>query len=178
MSDFKLLMKTVINNSDSHDWHNAVYEWDIVSMEENEDADSICVCGNTGLRYLYEIENKCNGNILFPIGSTCIKQFERDDLNEELSNREMMFKLINSVKQRQMIHLKSDLFSRKFLSYLYEHNAFAETKYNNFDSYNDYKFMLDMFNKRELSTLQQRKTTAITMNSIIPYVRSQIRGGR
>lgn len=178
MSDFRHLMSTVIEKSNSSDWHSAVHEWDIIAMEEDEDADSICICGNTGLRYLYEIKNSRNDNTLFPIGSTCIKQFERDDLNQEIINREMMFKLVNAVKQRQMIYLKSELFSRKFLLYLYEHDAFEETKYNGFDGYNDYKFMLNMFNKRERTAAQEKKATAIIMNSIIPYVRSQIRGER
>lgn len=50
------------------------------------------------------------------------------------------------------------------------------SSYNMNDPYNDYKFMLDMFNKRSEPTVHQRnKVTAIIMSSIIPYCRSKIK---
>ena len=178
MSDIKLLMRKVIENSVSDNWHSAVNEWDIVSMEEDEEANSECLCENTGLRYLYEIQNNENGNILFPIGSTCIKKFQRADLNEELKNREMMFKLVNAVKNHIRIELKSEYFSRKFLKYLYDNDVFQANEYNRNSSYNEYIFILNMFNEREITQRYAKRVIAIIMNSILPYARTQIRGER
>lgn len=175
MSDFRLLKKTVIESSFSEDWNNAVKEWDIVSMKENTDADSICICGNTGLRYLYEIHNNKNGNTLFPIGTTCIKQFEREDLNEEIKNYVMMFNMVSAVENNVRIELKSSFFSRRFLEYLYRKGAFIETKYNDFNSNKEYKFMLNMFNKRKVTEKQNKRITAIIINSIIPYIKNCIK---
>jgi len=48
------------------------------------------VCGHQQLRYLFTIENGRNGNVLFPIGSVCIKQFGRQDLDDEAAIREIV----------------------------------------------------------------------------------------
>ena len=50
------------------------------------------------------------------------------------------------------------------MKYLYDEGAFKATKYNNFNPYNDYKFMLDMFNKRKRTIKQNQKATAIILN--------------
>lgn len=175
MHDNIQLKDAILSKSVSKIWSYAVVEWEISSMEEDEDAGSICLCGNTGLRYLYEIRNRKNGNFLFPIGSTCIKKFERDDLDEEVENRDRMLKLMSAVKRRERIVLSSTYFSRKLLDHLRLNDVFNPTSYNNFNGYNDYLFMLDMFNKRTKTPNQERKATAIIMNSIMPYIRSLIR---
>lgn len=175
MHDHVQLRETIMSNSVSKIWSSAVEEWKITSMEEDEYADSICVCGNTGLRYLYEIRNDRNGNVLFPIGSTCIKKFERDDLDEEVENRDRMLKLMSAVKRREKITLSSTYFSRKLIEHLHLNKVFIATHYNHFDGNNDYQFMLDMFNKRKRTASQERKETAIIMNSILPYIRSLIK---
>ncbi len=175
MHDNIQLIDVILSNSVSKIWSSAVEEWEISSMEEDEDADGICLCGNTGLRYLYEIKNHKNGNFLFPIGSTCIKKFERDDLDEEVENRDRLLRLMSAVKRRERIVLSSTYFSRKLLEYLRLNHIFSPTSYNNFNGENDYLFMLDMFNRRTYTPNQERKATAIIMNSIIPYIRSLIR---
>ncbi len=176
MSDFNSLVQTVLNASQSKAWGSAVAEWDIVAMEEDESVSGICVCAQEGLRYLYEIRNRTNGNILFPIGSSCIKKFARADLNEEVKNRQRLFCLINAVKKGERIELSAQYFSRKFLEYLYHHGAFKGSQYNHYEGWRDYEFMRDMFNKRDYSTAQARKVTAIIMSSVIPYARGQMRG--
>lgn len=176
MSDFNGLIQKVLKASQSSAWDSAVTEWDIVAMEEDESVSGVCVCEQEGLRYLYEIRNHNNGNTLFPIGSSCIKKFARADLNEEIKNRQRLFHLINAVKHKEKIELSTQYFSRKFLAYLYQHGAFKGNQYNHYEGWRDYEFMLDMFNKRDPSTAQARKVTAIIMSSVIPYAKRQIRG--
>ncbi len=171
------LIRTVIESSEASDWASAVEEWDIVDCEEDRKLESACICGKERLRYLYTIQNRYNGNELYPIGSSCIRKFERDDLDEEISVREGMFKLLHAFDDREFITLDSRLFSRKLLMYLYEEGAFPGTSYNDFDGRNDYQFLLDMFNKRKesISSAQQRKINAIMVNSILPFLRRTLK---
>ena len=99
-------------------------------------------------------------------------------MDEELSIMEQMFKLLHAVEMRERIELTSKYFSRKLLEYLYEKNVFVANKYNGFDGYNDYEFLLKMFNKvnkADISDAQHRKTSSIIMNSILPYLRKRLK---
>ena len=49
-----------------------------------------------------------NGNILYPVGSSCITKFDRKDLREKTSLMESQFKLLHAVEEGK-------LFSRKLL---------------------------------------------------------------
>lgn len=76
------------------------------------------------------------------------------------------------------LQLSSDLFSRKLLKELYDQGAFKATSYNHYNPKNDYDFLLKMFNKRaknSISTLQQKKITAILLNSIKPFLEQKLR---
>ncbi len=130
------------------------------------------------VQHQYTIKNEENGNELYPIGSTCINKFERDDLNYEVSVYEDMFRLIRAVENNEYIELNSEYFSRKLLGYLLDNDVFEPNEYNNFDGENDYNFMLEMFNKRnkdEIYGSRKRKINAIIANSILPFVRSRIK---
>lgn len=67
----KLIM-TVINNSESDNWQEAVTEWKIYDCEEDDSCSEECICGKENIKYLYTIRNVCNGRVLFQIGSSCI----------------------------------------------------------------------------------------------------------
>lgn len=169
---FKKLMQEVINNSESDNWKDAVEEWVIDDCEEDEYCSEKCVCGKEDLRFLFTIKNKYNDNILFPIGSSCIKRFGRQDLKEETSIYEQMFKLLHMVRDHKFISFTSELFSRKLLNYLYKEGAF-DNYYNKYSGHDDYEFMLKMFNtkdKQSITVRQDKKIKAIIVNSIIPYL--------
>lgn len=172
------LIKTVIEASEANNWNAAVQEWEIIDCEEDESCSSECVCKHLGLRYLYTIRNVMNGNELAPIGSTCIKKFEREDLNEEISVMEQMFSLLHAVERHERIELNSKYFSKKLLYYFYENDVFEPNQYNHFDGYNDYEFLLEMFrktNKSDITEAQHRKIRAIIMNSILPYLNRKLK---
>ena len=174
------LLKIVIDASEANVWDEAVEEWTILDCEEDESCSSFCLCGKENLRYLFTIQNMYNGNILFPIGSSCINKFGRSDLNNETSVYEDMFKLLHAVKERRFISLSSDLFSRKLLKYLYDEGAF-DNEYNGFDGENDYEFLLKMFNKRDKDAItykQEAKIRAIIVSSIKPFLIRKLEGKR
>lgn len=67
------LIQKVLDKSEGNTWNEAVQEWMIDDCEEDDSLESSCICGKEELRYLFTIRNVRNGNTLFPIGSSCIK---------------------------------------------------------------------------------------------------------
>lgn len=172
---YKSLIEAVLRLSEANDWKSAAVEWSIYDLEEDEALTQSCVCGKENLRYLFTISNTVNGNTLYPIGSSCIMKFERTDLNEQVSAKKQLFKLLHAIESNSFLTLSSDLFSRKLLHYLYVNGAFKATKYNEFKPINDYQFMLDMFNKgQRRSEKQDQKAAAIILNSIRPFLRQEL----
>lgn len=170
------LIITVINNSEADCWEDAALEWDIDDYEEDLSCSSECVCGKENIKYLYTIRNRYNGKTLFPIGSSCINKFERNDLKEETSLIESQFKLFHAVESGKYLLFSSELFSRKLLRWLYEEGAF-DTEYNHYDGEQDYEFMLKMFNMRDkdsISVNRDKKIKAILLNSIKPFLQNRL----
>jgi len=170
---YRKLFQRVIESSNSDVWDTAVLEWEIDDCEEDESLASSCICGKESLRYLFTIKNKENGKILYPIGSSCIKKFDRDDLRDTANINVKMFELFHAVDKNEYIELSPELFSKKLLLDLYINGAFKPNKYNSFNGKVDYEFMLKMFNIRDksnISSLQRKKIKAIILNSIIPYI--------
>ena len=140
---YENLIKRVIDLSESNVWERAVQEWEIFDCEIDDAMTESCVCGKEHLRYLFTIRNTENGNELYPIGSTCINKFDRDDLDYEVSVYEDMFRLIRAVENNEYIELTSEYFSRKLLGYLLDNDAFEPNEYNDFDGENDYGWFHD-----------------------------------
>ncbi len=80
---------------------------------------------------------------------------------------------MNAVEDGEYITLDAKYFSRKLLKYFYDQGVFSDSQYNNYNGFNDYKFMLQMFNKKNkgsISPRQQTKINALIMNNIRPYL--------
>ena len=153
---YENLISAVLEYSDSSDWQSAVLEWSIEDVVEDETLSESCVCGKEHLKYLFTIRNTKNNNTLYPIGSTCIKKFERSDLNELASVKEQLFELLHTIENNKFITLSSQYFSRKLLRYLYDNNAFKPTPYNQYEPYKDYLSYLICLTKR-YEVLTKRK---------------------
>ena len=144
------LIGTVIEFSVADDWEGARREWEVVGCEIDETHSATCICGKEGLRYVYTIVNTETGESLFPIGSSCIKKFEQNDMDEELAGWQQAIKLMEDAAKlgkEDYVHLHSGSYSRKLL-------------------------LLDMFNGGFCSEAQERKCQAIIMQSIYPWLRN------
>ena len=175
---YRNLIQTVLDASESDIWEEAVQEWDIYDCEEDKYCSSFCICGKEHLKYLYTIRNRRTGRILYPIGSSCIKKFERDDMEETIKIQEGMFKLYHAIQDGERIELTTRFFSKKILYYLYQQGAFQPSKYNHYNEKEDYQFLLDMFNKRnksEITEPQQRKIRGLIAYSIKPFLQRNLK---
>lgn len=97
------LIKQILDASTGRTWEEAVKEWEIIDCEEDEQCDSFCICGKEHIRYLYTIRNTETGKTLYPIGSSCIKKFQRDDMDEEIAVMEGMFRLYRAIRNHERI---------------------------------------------------------------------------
>ena len=116
-----------------------------------------------------------NHKTIYPVGSCCIKKFNRADLNEKITVKEKLFKLYHAVDTNQFLSLDNELFSRKLIKYLCKEGAFLSSN-PNYSEETSYKFFLDMFNKRnkeDITPAQDKKIKAILLNNIIPFVKKQ-----
>jgi hypothetical protein len=90
-----LLYEIVLQHSESeYGINEAIREWDIVNDSEQTEC-SDCICGHKNIKYTYTIKNRINDNILYPLGSSCIRKFEYQDLIDQLSivtNKNKIFK--------------------------------------------------------------------------------------
>lgn len=169
------LLEIVIGNSEQKYWEMAVLEWEIYDVEEDKNSASTCICGKENIKYLFTIHNEKNGNILKPIGSSCINKFKRKELNETVNVNEKLFKLLHALEDGEYIELNSKYFSRSLLKYLYNDECFNDNEYNTAEE--GYAFMLKMFNKRNDPTSgQESKIKAIIMNEIRPYLERRLAG--
>lgn len=55
-------------------------EWIVVESNYDEHAGLKCICGKENIHYINKIVNQYNGIMLEPIGSSCIKRFEIEQL--------------------------------------------------------------------------------------------------
>lgn len=165
--DFGALRAAVLAASSAEDWPTAVTEWRLSNAEEDPAGRGVCVCGKTGLVYLYTITNSTTGLTLFPIGSSCINQFERPDLTQDVSVIRQYMNLINAVASGRKIEFTSECFSRAMLEDLEARGAFKPNKFNNNNGHNDYAFLVKMFNQRKDPTPAEKKKIWVLVNKVI-----------
>lgn len=177
-SYYNSLIKKVLDASTTDNWDVAVQEWVIDGCQEDETQTSECICGKENLRYLFTIKNKETGRQLYPIGSSCIKKFERDDLDYATNIQIDMYRLAHAIEDGERIELNSKFFTKKLIYALYKEGAFVPNKYNRYDGTNDYQFILDMFNKRNKSKIteaQKRKIRGLIAYTIKPFLQKRLK---
>ncbi|GGL86397.1 hypothetical protein [Glutamicibacter protophormiae] len=173
-NSFETLKQVIEANSVANDFYNAAQEWGITSVDEHPSNEGECVCGQQHLLYMYTIQNHHTGQSLEYIGSKCVQHFQRGDLNLQVTIFRGLFELRKKILAGEHISLTSDYFSRGILAWLYDEGAFPATPYNGNDGGNDYRFLLDMFNKRnknEISQARQNKIRGLLHYTVKPFIR-------
>ena len=62
-------------------WEDARLEWDVAAFTTMD--DETCVCGKRHIVRCYTIRNIINKHMLYPIGSECIRKFERSEMDNQ-----------------------------------------------------------------------------------------------
>lgn len=175
---FDALVSAVIASSVSNTWSTAVGEWEVVQLEEDPSGHGVCACGQNNLVKLFTIQNAKNGSTLYPIGSTCVNQFGRVDLDRQIDLLSGLLTLRAAARERRQITLTSDYFSRAMLEYFFLQGVFTSDQWNFGDGEGDYDFLLKMFNKRnkeDISRAQNAKIYMLLTRKVLPFVESDLR---
>ncbi|MGK9149513.1 hypothetical protein KXS11_17900 [Plantibacter flavus] len=162
----------------SNAWATAVQEWEVIEVEEDPAGRGVCVCGQQNLVQLFTIENVNNQAVLYPIGSTCVNQFGRNDLNRQVDLLGDLLALRKTLRDGKSIELTADHFSRAMLEYFWFQDVFTPDQWNNHDGEGDYEFLLKMFNKRDKDAINRRQQAKIYMlltQKVLPFVASDSR---
>ena len=81
MNKFNLIKNVLEHSEETQDYNIAAFEWDIVDCALVR--NSVCLCGKENIKYCYTIQNFKNNNVLYPIGSSCIRKFNNDNLTNK-----------------------------------------------------------------------------------------------
>jgi len=165
--NFEALRGVVVAASLSDKWAQAVEEWQVVGVEEDTRGNGICVCGKTGLVYLYTINNRLTRQDLFPIGSSCVNLFEVEELDVSVNVLHQLLKLRSAYATNKSVDLSSEYFSRAVLADLWENGAFPPNEFNRGNGDNDYKFLLDLFNQHHEFTRNEERKVWVLLNKTI-----------
>lgn len=132
------LKSVVLPVSHSDVWEEARQEWFLDGFDEDTDNGGVCQCSKTKLRHLFSIKNKITDAELFPIGSSCIKLFENNDMNESHSDIDKMNKMANRTVRvgRYKGKLFSDL-TADYISFLRSLGYKKYATYNQIIEYDD-----------------------------------------
>lgn len=165
--NFGTLRRAVIDASLSDRWAQAVEEWHVVGVEEDPDATGVCVCGKTGLVYLYSIHNRQTQQTLYPIGSSCVNLFEVEELDLSVTVLRRLIELRAAFAAGERVDLTGDYFSRAVLADLWENGAFPPNGFNRSNGANDYQFLLNLFNQRHEFTENEKSKVWVLLNKTI-----------
>ncbi|WP_156527561.1 hypothetical protein [Gordonia sp. 852002-51296_SCH5728562-b] len=132
-------------------WELARLRWWVSGVHEDPDATGVCVCGQVGLRWLYEITDTATGATLSPIGSDCIGRFDDETMTavaRELVELDRMERVVAANHQLGF----GDL-SRLRIAVLWVYGAVDARERD---------FLTAMFNRRrEMTPRQERWASAI-----------------
>lgn len=158
------LPREVVALSCADDFESARYEWDLVDRDIDPDCLQSCVCGKEGLRYLFTIRNRETGAKLYPIGSSCIELFGRQDLDQQVSVARQMYAVLAEYRESGTLALNGGAISRAVLKKLYEEGCFDPNSYNDGNPDVDYQFLVKMFNRRNKLSEGQRRKVWVLLN--------------
>jgi hypothetical protein len=175
---FENLRAAVVDASEADNWSDAVGEWYVSSCEIDDDCEETCICGQENLRYLYTIRNRLNGNVLYPIGSRCIKRFENPDMDEDaeyLRRLEMLDEMgKHGIWESDWSELKP-LLSRGTIEWLYSMGALEDRRCVSFSGDDDRtrELLLKTFNRRCPSYKQIKAVKAILSYCVLPWYEAE-----
>ncbi|GAA4746471.1 hypothetical protein [Gordonia alkaliphila] len=170
----KTLTEAVIERSHADSWEWSRLEWRVKGLSGS--ARATCVCGQPGLVRRFVVANTVTAEELEPIGSSCIKHFGSHAMNDQLKDLTNLLEMEVAAATRPL-NIKVDL-NRSKLATLYTHGAFVPTKWNGGEGYNDYRFLVDMFNRRQAPSQRQGWKTSALLRDVGAFLKATGSGER
>lgn len=141
----RLSLRRAVEAASGLAWDAARMSWRVSGMSEDVESVGECVCGQTGLRYLYNIADSRTGAELYPIGSDCIEHFGDPELMSAASDLADLAALKRAVMVNGTTDLKRD-FTRRRLATLERRRMITPA---------EFEFLIAMFNRRREMTVNQ-----------------------
>lgn len=141
----RLSLRRAVEAASGLAWDAARLTWRVTGMSEDDETIGECVCGQTGLRYLYTITDCRTGAELNPIGSDCIEHFGDPELISAASDLADLAALKRVVSVNGVVDLKRD-FTRRRLATLERRRMITPA---------EFEFLVAMFNRRREMTVNQ-----------------------
>ena len=167
--DFGRLAQAVVDASAATTWKEAVLEWQVSGCAEDGDAEGVCVCGHRHLRYLFEIWNPVTQRTLFPIGSVCIRRFDRADLVRETAVLRQLMRLAGEAVRLGsggVVGIKDGLVSRALIDRMHDQGAFGDDA----QGQRDFERLRRLFGARRLDDGARREAASIVSRRVNPYL--------
>lgn len=143
------LMAVICEASGGVSWDTARGQWSVTARGIDPTSSATCVCGHVGLKTLYQIRNVVTGEVVYPIGSSCINLFGDKSLGEGV-------KVLSAMVDLQLIAAERDFdFKADFTRW----GIRALHLYGVVDG-PECRFLLKMFNRRTEPSGMQREWDA------------------
>ncbi|WP_345312516.1 hypothetical protein [Gordonia alkaliphila] len=143
-------------------WDAARLGWRVIGVCVDEEAAGICVCGQTGLRYLYTITDNRSGAELYPIGSGCIAHFGDLTMASAASDFADIALMRAAITIRGTLDLTRDLTRRKL----------ALLHWSGLLNAREVEFLTSMFNRRRPMTPSQARWVESLLGRVSRQLRS------
>lgn len=156
-------------------WDIAIRKMDVVYLSQDFDRSGVCVCGKTGLVWLYLIQHTETGGHLFPIGSDCINYFGTDAMADQAKDLRRVYELTKLVQSGTRLRLKGEgrNLTKASLLALYEVGAFKPSQWNGGDPSADYEFLRRMFMQRSDMSQRQANKVSVLLKEVSDFLRDR-----
>jgi len=112
-------LRRAVEEASGLPWAEARTRWDVSNVDHDPKCTGECVCGQEGLAWLFTIQNRDTGALLYPIGSECIRYFEVDAMARQARDRRGLLELELAVRDGVVLDLKTH-FSRARIESLHD----------------------------------------------------------
>lgn len=155
------LIEIINNNSTSENFQTNSREWSVMEcIDQGEDTER-CICGKEGIRYCYRIHNKKTNKSLYPIGSSCIKKFNNEDMNSQMKTLTEFADFKRYFKEVVLLAMTKNEYNPIEFKWLKKPDILSNLLIMGLLNGWEYSFILDVRYKKHLSNKQLSKIYTI-----------------
>lgn len=174
-SCFENFNKVIVEKSESDNYSEAIKEWEVIGCVIDSSISSKCLCGHSGIKYLYRIRNIFNGNELFPIGIKCIEKFGNKDMDKEASYmiKELELYKVLLEQRNYSIESLSGILTKDLAKHFYNKEVYVGANCSSLNGHRGYALLLKVLSSRDTKDISEsdlNRFYVIVKHSILPYL--------